>query len=412
MRFVIFIAFMTGLNSLIIPQYLKATDEKIAQGSPILEAPSSLQQPPAPELKQDNSSLAIARFLAGFPQEGVCADFEKFSRWQNYRSTFNLRWIMVEKARITPMIQWREAALGKITLPVFYPMGGPDVFNVLTFFPDSPEYILVGLERIGNIVTLENLKKEEVTNRIITQLEQGMDSLFQRSFFITKDMSRDFYERGVLPTMLALIARLGYDVLDIKFVSYTPKGKIIENSDASTKQGVEITFCKPGSENIQKLYYFRKNLHNSAITPFAQFIEARGPFAVMFKSSSYTPHQVGFSHLVDLVRKCGELVLQDDSGIPYDYLKEHWDVALYGTYTKPYGESFQAYGQPDLACMYATDSSIQPLNFRIGYGYGKVPSCIQIARKKVAGKTAEPSAKKEDYYQLSTPLSTSSTGAQ
>lgn len=385
MRFTLFIAFFIGLISFIAPQHNMATQRETPQVSQISETSSTLPQiPPAP--KQDNSILAVARFLAGFPQRGEWEDLERFPRWRTYRSIFDMRWSMVEKARITPMTQWREAALGKIALPVFYPMGGPDVFNVLTFFPDSPEYILVGLERIGNIVTLENLKKEDVTNRIIAHLEQGMDSLFQRSFFITKDMSRDFYERGVLPTMLALMTRLGYEVLDIKFVSYTAEGKIIENLDCSRRQGVEIAFRKSGRENIQKLYYFRQNLHNSVMVPFAQFIEARGPFAVMFKSSSYTPHQVGFSYLVDLVKKCGELILQDDSGIPYGSLKKYWDVALYGTYTKPYGESFQGYVQPELASIYATDSSIQPLNFRIGYGYGKVPSCLQIARKKVAGK--------------------------
>lgn len=382
MRLNLSLLFVAGLKAFMAIGYIALAQEETAMS---LQTPETiLAQPEAIEQEKTNPVQAMSRFLAGLPQGKEYEVLESLPNWQIYRSVFETRWSMVEKARIVPMSQWREAALGKVTLPVFYPMGGPDVFNVLTFFPDSPEYILVGLERIGDILTLQSLAREGAAPRIIANLEQGMNSLFQRSFFITKDMSRDFYERGVLPTMLALIARLGYDVLDVKFVSYTPEGKILENPDCSARQGVEITFRKSGAQNSQKLYYFRQNLHNGTIASFARFIEARGSFAVMFKSSSYTPHQVGFSHLVELVEKCGEMILQDDSGIPYSRLKKNWNISLYGAYTKPYGESFQAYVQPELAHIYATDPTIPPLGFRIGYGYGKTPSCIQVARKKVS----------------------------
>ncbi|MGI4852077.1 MAG: hypothetical protein ACRYGR_09070 [Janthinobacterium lividum] len=334
------------------------------------------------EAKKPDTS-GIVKFLAGIPQGGLYEVLEKQPYWEAYRQVLNQKWDSVTKDRLNPMKVWRDTHLKATNLSVFYPMGGPDVLNVLTFFPNSPEYILVGLERIGTFTDWERLQKPNVLMRVTDNLRQGLDSLFQRSFFITQDMSRDFYERGVLPTLLVLLARTGHQVENVKFVTYTTDGQIIDVVGNMVPQGVEIIFQKVNSQDLpQKLYYFRQNLHNQQIDSFAQFIKARGKFAVMFKSSSYTPHQVGFSKLVHLVEEVGDLIVQDDSGLPYANLKKHWDVELYGMYLRPYGESFKAYYQHHLAKLYTDETQVKPLGFRIGYGYSKAPSSIQVARRK------------------------------
>ena len=325
----------------------------------------------------------IVKFLAGIPQGGFYETLEKQPYWIAYHHLLDQRWATVTKDRLEPMKIWRDSYLKETQLPVFYPMGGPDVLNVLTFFPDSSEYILVGLERIGTLTDWESLQKPNILMRVTDNLRQGLDSLFQRSFFITQDMSRDFYERGVLPTLLVLLARMNNEVKSVKFITYTSDGQIVDVTGDTVPQGVEIVFQKIDSQNTpQKLYYFRQNLHNQKIESFAKFIKARGKFAVMFKSSSYTPHQIGFSKLVNLVEETGDLIVQDDSGLPYSDLNKHWDVELYGMYLRPYGESFQSYYQPHLAKLYQDETYVKPLGFRIGYGYSKAPSSIQIARRK------------------------------
>lgn len=327
--------------------------------------------------------LTIIKFLAGISQGGEFLGFENQSWWQEYRLSFDQSWSAIEKGRLEPMKLWRDRYLGSVDLPVLYPMGGPDVFNVLTFFPNSPEYILVGLERIGSLIHVPELQKVDHLKRLANNLKQGLASLFQRSFFITHDMSKDFYERGVVSTLLVLLTRLDCKIESVKLVNYTSEGNIIETPQNTWSHGVEIVFQKNETQAPpQKLYYFRQNLHNHHIKPFADFIKARDKFAVMFKSSSYTPHQVGFSQLVQLVEDCGELILQDDSGLPYKDLKKNWNIEIYGSYTRPYGESFQAYYQPHLETLYKENSDPGSLDFRIGYGYGKVPSNMQIARRK------------------------------
>ena len=254
----------------------------------------------------------------------------------------------------------------------------------------------VGLERIGSLTDWQKLQQPHMLVRMTDHLRQGLDSLFQRSFFITQDMSRDFYERGVVPTLLVLLARLDNCIDRVRFVTYDFDGQIQEVAENRLPQGVEISFHKIDSQKLQKLYYFRQNLHNHQIDSFANFIKARGRFAVMFKSSSYTPHQVGFSKLVQLTKDIGDLVVQDDSGLPYAALSQKWDVELYGLYLKPYGESFQAYHQPHLAKLYQIESQVKPLGFRIGYGYSKAPSSLQVARlKKMSLENKQESHKNE-----------------
>ena len=54
-------------------------------------------------------------------------------------------------------------------------------------------------------------------------------------------------------------------------------------------------------------------------------------------------------------------------------------MQLYGAYDRPYG-SFRWLEQADLRKAYLS-SGPKPLDFRIGYGYGKVPSNLLFARK-------------------------------
>jgi hypothetical protein len=60
--------------------------------------------------------------------------------------------------------------------------------------------------------------------------------------------------------------------------------------------------------------------------------------------------------------------------------KRSLGVQLYGAYVRPYG-SFRWLEQADLRNAYL-QSGVRSLNFRIGYGYGRVPSNLLLARKE------------------------------
>jgi hypothetical protein len=99
-----------------------------------------------------------------------------------------------------------------------------------------------------------------------------------------------------------------------------------------------------------------------------------------FKATSYLTHQKGFSMICDEVLAGSAAVLQDDSGIPYKlFLAAPWQVQLYGAYEKPY-EPFGYRAQPDLRAAFV-NSKPKPLNFRIGYGFSKIPSNLLLATR-------------------------------
>ncbi|MBN9343541.1 MAG: hypothetical protein BGO76_05175 [Caedibacter sp. 38-128] len=337
----------------------------------------------------------ISTFLAGIPQGGSFTEYEQTQEWQDFSKDFENRWQSIQEKRLLPMKAWRDQYLGPITLPLFYPMGGPDVLNALLFFPQSTEYIIVGLERVGKKIDFDMMFSPEKRRAYFENIQNGTSSLFQRSFFITKDMSKDFFDCGVLPTLLALLKHSQAEIQTITFVKITAENDLVECPDHQA-QGVQIVFRQKGHDKPQMLSYFRQNLNDHNIDQFTPFLKKKGPLATMFKSASYTPHQVGFAKLVEFVLENTTLLLQDDTGLPYRVLQHHqWQLKYFGMYEEPYGESFVAYKQPDLARYFIEQKAmIKELPFRIGYGYGKVPSNFLIAMPPIKGvelpKAADP----------------------
>jgi hypothetical protein len=113
---------------------------------------------------------------------------------------------------------------------------------------------------------------------------------------------------------------------------------------------------------------------------FLTFLGSLRGTATLLKATSYMVHKEDFSIIRERVLAKSVAVLQDDSGIPYRFFAAPaWTVQLYGSYVRPYG-SFRWLQQADLRAAYQS-AGPKPLGFRIGYGYGKVPSNLLFARK-------------------------------
>ena len=91
-------------------------------------------------------------------------------------------------------------------------------------------------------------------------------------------------------------------------------------------------------------------------------------------------HKAEFSIVRERLLASSAALLQDDSGIPYHFFADRsWRVQLYGAYDRPYG-SFRWLEQADLRNAYL-QTGVKSLDFRIGYGYGRIPSNLLLARK-------------------------------
>jgi hypothetical protein len=85
-----------------------------------------------------------------------------------------------------------------------------------------------------------------------------------------------------------------------------------------------------------------------------------------------------FSTVRNLILKTSSVILEDDSGIPFDYFSQKdWTVRVFGTYTKPV-DLFKQYYQPSLRQWYVANAPL-PLTFAFGYQWNPPASGIILA---------------------------------
>jgi hypothetical protein len=361
--------------------------EEQPQSAPTAATPKLLF-PVAPNREADD----LARFLAGLPaREGSSfEELHKTPEWEAHAQQSDRMWEAFETKRVPALRDFSQEELDRFHTSdptVFYPFGGPDSLMATLFFPKHSNYILVGLEPPGSLIPAKRFKPEELAEKL-GQIRGTLDSLLARSFFITRQMDKELRGQiadGLLLPIMVQLVRQGDTIRGLQYAAVDADAKLAlkpDPWDAKTKnRGVLLEF-EDSDHALHQLAYFSVNLdddHLAKNPQFFQWLNAAGPSVTFFKSTSYMIHQKPFSRIREQVLEHSVAVLQDDSGIPYHFFTEKdWNVQLYGEFDKPYG-SFRYLVQPDLKKAYQEGANVKKLNFRIGYGFGKVPSNLQLA---------------------------------
>jgi hypothetical protein len=338
----------------------------------------------------------VGRFLAGLParSDSPLAKFQDNTAWAKHRYELDCAWTRMEGERLPAMRAFQKAEFGgnpAAASPVFYPFSGPDALTVTVFFPQSPVYVMVGLEPAGTLPSPKQLERKNL-EEYLAATRSAVASELDRSFFITRQMDRQFRGQvtdGLCLPILELLVRSGHTILGFRYVRLDDAGQIVERaSDYHApgrigNKGLEIEFLRDLDQSVHKLFYFAVNLSNPRLQedrPFVSFLSQLQGATTFLKATSYMIHQPGFSIIREHVLAESAAILQDDSGVPYHfYLSPSWRVQLYGEYVRPYG-SFRWLEQPDLRNAYLTQKPM-PLPFRIGYGFGNVPSNLLFATR-------------------------------
>jgi len=366
------------------------------QKAPVHAEEKQSPSPPAAkllfEVAPNREADDLARFLAGLPARPGSSfeELHKTPEWEAHASESNRIWEAFETKRVPALRDFSRDELDRFhaTDPtVFYPFGGPDSLMATLFFPNYSNYVLVGLEPPGSLIAAKRFKPAELAEKL-GQIRGTLDSLLARSFFITRQMDKELRGQiadGVLLPVLVQLTRQGATIRGLQYVRIDENGKAVLQSDPwepkTKNRGVVLEFVASDG-SLHQLAYFSVNLdddHLAKNPQFFQWLNAPGPMVTFFKSTSYMIHQKPFSRIREQVLDHSVAVLQDDSGIPYHYFTEkNWNVQLYGEFDKPYG-SFRYLVQPDLKKAYAEGTNVKKLSFLIGYGFGKVPSNLQLA---------------------------------
>lgn len=339
---------------------------------------------------KDNS----ASFVAGkaFDYKGCFSFLDTMPSWKKYTFTMDSGFAFLDTSRFSKMTKWADSQIPDRfdTTLLFYPFGGPDFLNADIFYPAASEYILIGLEPVGELPDLCRMAPvaaEEYMHDVWLSLKD----LFLRSYFITGNMI-DALKRnevnGALPVISMFIKRRGYNIVSVSNVAIDSTGKWQYAGDQETgrysTRGVKIDFASDTGRTLQSVFYFRADISDEGLKknkPFAAFLHSLPACHTYLKAASYLMHGKDFSVIRNLILDKSISVLQDDSGIAYRFFdKNIWDIKLFGKYSRP-GKEFSWINETDLAEAYR-DTSIKPVPFTLGYNWRTRAINLLYATKK------------------------------
>jgi hypothetical protein len=367
-----------GLLFLLLPACTSAPATKVVKASG-----------PPPEVVALNDT---ARFLAGMPgrPDGPYQTLETAPSWKSYASEIEHTWTQAQKDQFESVeaFQKRElAGLHTGSSYVFYPFSGPDVLYMEHFFPTGKTYVLAGLEPVGTIKAPSEYTQKNL-DRELGGWKQALASIFNRSFFVTSEMDRQFHGQvadGLLPMILLLLVRSGDNIDGMRYGHFDDTGAFLADDPAAPgkHQGVQLTYHTAGDTSPRTLYYFRTDLAAGFETHpgFLHFLQHQGTADTLVKSASFLLHWKMCSALRSYILESSNLILEDDTGVPYHYFQDSaWQVRLFGDYSRP-DRPFKGEYQKDLADAFQDKPNVHELGFSLGYGYGRRPSSMILAER-------------------------------
>ena len=358
--------------------------------SPIAEKATSMNPDTLPPSVPALDSIPLNQLAQRLSGQGDLSDYSHLPLENRlaFQKAAKEGWAGLAQRTLIPLRAWQTTLQPLPAQRIFYPFGGPDITFVTQLFPEATEYILVGLEtpgtRLSALRMFESLERLEL-------LQESMRTFYRKGYFVTHDMAQQLSSKkavGVAPLILAQLAHLGYKVISLNKLEKTEKFK-----GKQGLRGLKISFETPEG-TAKTLFYVQCRLDNDnkeTRQELCSFIQ-EAPFITALKSASYALHNGRvFSQLRQFLLNSSTAILQDDSGIPYKFLKRTFSVRLFGSYNKPTLAVFEENYQPKLQEDYSVKA--EPLPFCLGYGCTQLPSNLFWATRPVSNET--PSAEEE-----------------
>jgi hypothetical protein len=325
-----------------------------------------------------------ARFLAGLNVDGCGLEpLAREQAWQDHAAEFHRAWSDLEERQLSQIRTWMPSSCAYIysdPSPLFYMFSGPDFLYANAFYASASTYILCGREPVGMIPDVTMLSSE-ARSAALKNMRTALTAILSFSFFITADMKTDLTQTqlsGTLPVLYVFLSRMGCRIEEVKLVGLTASGELTQ--EKSKTPGVRITFHGT-TGNTQTLYYFTTDLSNWGIKAnpgFMQFCDKQGVGNGFAKAASYLMHSNEFSTVRDFLLNKTRHMVQDDSGIPFQFFKESdWMMSLYGHYAGPI-DLFKQHEQADLRAAFAVEKS-GDLPFGVGYQWRPGVSSLMIS---------------------------------
>jgi hypothetical protein len=350
--------------------------------------PASADEPVTPDARITSTAYLLAGKVSDYKPHAKIAALDA---WQNHRKQLAPRWARLQRERLSMIETWRNDALRAeldSCRTLLYPFSGPDFLNAYVLFPRCDSYVLFGLEAPGDVPALEGLTPEGAA-ALLDDTRLALRDLLARNYFITKHMSEQLKTprlTGVLPLMLASMS-----LLDLRVAAVEPfdLAQIPGPHPAASvnpvrrAKGVKVTFFRPPAGKPQTLYYLSLDVTDRALRAnpeFLPFLKQFKPSMTFIKSASYLLQAREFAGTLQTLLDVSEVLVQDDTGIPYARLRDrNFEISLFGRYEPPISEFPNAY-QKDLAAAYQQPGHVSALPFSFGYHWKAGTSALIVAR--------------------------------
>lgn len=336
--------------------------------------------PIMPPVTVDARATATAQVLAGVtptPGDAVIDKLVASDEWKKHQEAMQLQWKSV-RGRIDTIEKWRDQEVklkdvAKRTL--LYPFSGPDFINAWALYPNHGKYLFFSLENPGALPNLEKMAPKEF-DAMLRDVRSAFTEIFQRNYFITSYMGKQLttpHLKGTVPIIATMMALNGMRIVKIESVDPFPElTKAFEEPKAKRPgkilRGAKVTFVTAANK-VHELSYFSLDATDKALLYYPDFLDWVGrnkPASALVKSASYLLHDNQFSKTRDMLLASADVLVQDDTGIPYRYIKQaNWDTKLFGKYHKPIKPMEWGY-QGDLDKAFREAKS-EPLPFPFGY---------------------------------------------
>jgi len=342
-------------------------------------------------------ATATAQIMAGIAPAGGDPALDRFTRldaFAEHQKLMAAQWSQV-RGRISAIQTWRSQEVkisGAAQKTLLYPFSGPDFLNAYALFPEHSQYILFSLERPSSLPDLESVTPGQF-GKLLEDVRSAFRDIFQRNYFITDYMNKQLttpWIRGTVPVMATMMALMNLRIVRIEPVDLFPELTRVYEAREAVKhprmimRGTRMVFVGASGGAQQQLYYFSVDATDKALEFYPGFLDWVGqhrPASALLKSASYLLHDNQFEKTRNMVLAAADYVVQDDTGIPYRFLRQApWQIRLYGRYNKPIKSLRYGY-QADLEGAYKEKSDLAELPFPFGYHWRGKQSGLMIANR-------------------------------
>lgn len=338
----------------------------------------------------------VARYLAGMEvrEKSVLWPLTQEPVYKMHRQFMDDLWGRIQKETIDLIIPWREQNIPSFRkrAAAFYPLSGADFINLHTLFPDANRYLMIALEPGGDVSLLRDHKSRRLIDGL-TLIQRSIYLYGLNNYFQTRVMAQEMINTilpGTAPSLLIFMARLGLVIKNVENVHINSDGNLVHITIDHGKplphtSGVRISFIGTDGSSRELVYLSMKIGPESVdrATPEGKYLDRLRDIKTMMKSAVYLLHHSPFEPVRDFILQRSILMVQDDSGIPYRYFTEGWNITLYGIY-RPAMQLKQCLPdwQADLNERYMQGAAELPFNFGYGILFGQRQSNLMVAKKK------------------------------